>query len=157
MKAEEFFKSKTLLFSAAGLGAVLVLALIFSAGVLVGLEKARFSYRWNDDNFRRAALKTMPAPPQFLDNGYLNSHGATGAVVKITGSQLTIKGLDGNEKIASVASSTVIRQDNTDIKPADLKVNDHIVIIGSPQNDGSIEAKLIRVLDDPGQSLPPPF
>jgi Domain of unknown function (DUF5666) len=156
MKAEDFFKSKILLLTAAGLGAVLALALVFSVGVMAGQEKARFSYRWNDDNFRRAAVKNMSAGAVFLDRGYFDGHGAIGAVTNIESGRLTLKGLDGNEKNVSLGSSTVIRLDEANIKPGDLKVNDHVVVIGSPENDGSIDARLIRVLDDPGEG-PLPF
>ena len=36
------------------------------------------------------------------------------------------------------------------IKVSDLKVDEAITVIGSPTDDGKIEAKFIRVLPEPG-------
>lgn len=154
MKPEEFFKSKRFFWAATSVAAVLAMALIFSAGVLVGVEKARFSYRWNDSNFLRATAKNSPGPA-FLDSGYLNGHGATGAINKINGADLTILDIGGHEKIITLSGGVTIRQDNSNIAPGGLKVGDHIVVIGSPQDNGSISATLIRVLDDPGHPPAP--
>ena len=38
-----------------------------------------------------------------------------------------------------------------------LKVGDHVVIIGSPNEEGQIEAKLIRVFNGELRGLPIPY
>ena len=41
--------------------------------------------------------------------------------------------------------STAIKEGDKTIKPEDLKVDDRVVIIGSPKDDGTIEAKFVRI------------
>lgn len=146
MKAEDFFNSKTLFRLSLGTAAVLLLAIVFAAGVFVGLEKARFSYRWGDDHFLRAEAG-RPPHPGFLDNSYFNGHGAVGVIGKISGGQIFVTGVDENEKIINLEDNTIIRKGRLSVKLGDLKVNDKIAVIGDPQDDGSIGAKLIHVLE----------
>ena len=49
------------------------------------------------------------------------------------------------ETAVLVSDTTVIRRGRETIKPADLKTDNHIVIIGSPTEQGQIDAKLIRL------------
>ena len=54
------------------------------------------------------------------------------------------------EKTIIVNGKTVIRKFRDALKSADLKVNDSVVVVGDPNEEGQIEAKLIRVFDPKG-------
>ena len=159
MNAQQFFQSKQFKWTLAGIGGVIILLLVFQAGVWVGFRKADYSYRWGD-NYHR-----MFGGPRggFMHGGmddmmgrdFTSGHGTAGAIVKIDGNNLVIKGQDGVEKIAVVTAATSVRRGNADIKLADLKADESVVVIGSPRDDGSIDAKIIRVFDAANPPPPP--
>ncbi len=128
----------------AGLAAII---LIFGAGVFVGGMKARFSYRWAENyqkNFagpRGGFMNGFPARP---GNDFIESHGVFGQIIKIN-SDLVINGQNNVERIVIISSSTTIQKARQTITKDDLKVGDNVTVIGSPDDQGQIEAKLIRV------------
>jgi len=131
-----------------GLGVFIVSALIFKTGMFVGAMKANFSYRWAENyhkNFAgpRAGFFGDWRMPPFSD--FIEGHGTVGEIIKIEGNNLIVKGRENIEKIVLVNEKTVIKSGFKDIKISDLKVGDMIVIIGSPNEAGQIDAKLIRV------------
>jgi len=134
-----------------GLLAIIVIVLVFGLGVLVGERKAKFSYRWAENYHRMFAgpkvgflgnLKMPPLPP--FDE-FIEGHGTVGEIIKIEGNNLVVKGKRDIEKAILVNEKTVIKSGFKNIKISDLKIGDIIVIIGSPNDKGQIEAKLIRV------------
>jgi hypothetical protein len=134
-----------------GLLSIIVLVLIFGLGVFVGEKKAKFSYLWAENYHRMFAgpkagflgnLKMPPFPP--FDE-FIEGHGTFGEIIKIEGNNLVVKGRGNVEKVIVVTEKTVIKSGRKDIKLSDLKIGDVIVIIGSPNDKGQIEAKLIRV------------
>jgi hypothetical protein len=76
---------------------------------------------------------------------FIEGHGTFGEIIKIEGNNLVVKGRGNVEKVIIVTEKTVIKSGREDIKFSDLKIGDMIVIIGSPNDKGQIEAKLIRV------------
>jgi len=128
-----------------GLGIAIVLFLVFEVGMTVGYQKAMFSYRWVDhyqENFMPRGDFSRP------DKGFINPHGAMGDIIKIDSSLLTIKGPDEVEKPVLLKSDTAIERGFDIIKPSDLKVGDHVIVIGAPNDSGQVEAKLLRVMPD---------
>ena len=130
-------------------GAVILLLLVFKVGVFVGYKKASFSYKWGENYHRNFAgpregffgdLKCVLGDKDFID-----AHCIFGTIIKIDGNIILIKGKDNVESAVLVSNTTVIRRGRKTIKPADLKTDDHIVIIGSPNDQGQIEARLIRL------------
>jgi len=156
MTFEEFIKSKKFKIGFCVTLCVLVAFLIFGAGVFVGLEKAKFSYRFSD-NYYRTFTRPVPGPipggPKMfmLDHEYMNPHGSGGTVIKVGTNSVTIKEDSGLEKNIIVESDTSIKDGRMDLKLNALKINDQIVVIGSPDNNGEITAKLIRVIPNPLQ------
>jgi hypothetical protein len=134
-----------------GLLAIVAIVLVFGLGVFVGEKKAKFSYHWAENYHRMFAgpkagflgnLKMPPFPP--FDE-FIEGHGTFGEIIKIEGNNLVVKGRGNVEKVIVVTEKTVIKSGRKDIKFSDLKIGDMIVIIGSPNDKGQIEAKLIRV------------
>lgn len=125
--------------------AVLVLLVVFGTGVFVGLEKARFSYRWGENYFRNFAGPR----PMSLDRGYLNAHGIAGAILKIGEDGLVIQDKDGDERNILITEQTMIKRGPTSANITQLKTGEYIVSIGSPNNEGEINAKFIRIMPGP--------
>ena len=96
--------------------------------------------------------------PPFPPGDFIESHGTFGEIIKING-DLVIKGRDNTEKIIIIKDDTTIEKGRTAIKKEELKVGDQVVVIGSPNDQGQIEAKLIRVFGkgDMGMAPQPPL
>jgi len=134
-----------------GLAGFVVIVLIFSAGMFVGGTKARFSYRWAESYHKNFAgpragffvdWRTLPPPGDFIEG-----HGTFGEIIKINDSDLIVKGQGDVEKVILITKDTTIERGRDTLKKDELKVGDSIVIIGSPNEEGQIEAKLIRVFN----------
>jgi hypothetical protein len=76
----------------------------------------------------------------------MNAHGSDGQILKIAGNTITIKGRNGVEQNILVDAGTSIKNNQLDLKITDLKVNDNIVVFGSPDDSGQVLAKLIRIV-----------
>ena len=129
---------------------------IFQAGVMVGYRKAAFSYNWGNSYYRTFGERGggFSHGPQMMGN-FLNAHGATGRIVKITLPTFIIEGGEDHvEKEILVKDNTIIRRFRDTLTSSDLKIDDFVVIIGSPNDTSQIEAKLIRLLPLPPESAP---
>jgi len=144
-----------------------VIVLIFSVGMVVGGMKAKFSYRWAESYHKNFAgprsgffgdWRNMPPLPE----DFIEGHGAFGEIIELspsTGSEqesFVIKGRGDIEKIIIVTEDTIIKKGTETIKDG-LKVGDHLVIIGSPNEEGQIEAKLIRIFNGEEEIGGPPM
>jgi len=139
--------------------------LVFATGVAVGYHKASFSYSWGENyhrNFggpREGFFFTMRAP--FGPNDFANSHGTFGTIANITLPTFIVQGERDVEKAVLVRGDTAIRRFMEQATSSDLKVGDRVVVIGEPNAEGRIVAKLIRVMPAglPGPlsgTVPPP-
>ena len=124
---------------------LLVLVVVFGAGMLAGSEKAEFSEHW-EANYRPNVFGIMLRPPMSL-----NAHGVDGPIVKLNQGSLVVEDGDGSEKTVLISPSTTIREDGNTIGFSELKLNDHVVVIGSPNDQGEVNAIIIRIMDDGGQ------
>lgn len=143
-----------------GVAIVTFVAIVFAAGVGVGLHKARYSYQWGENyerNFaggpqRRSMGPGGPDGPMgFFGEGgreMRNANGLAGTVVSITDNLVVIKDNQDKENTITVSDRTIIKAGRDDIKLADLKADDRIVVIGKPNDNGAVEADLIRVFDN---------
>ncbi|MCX6721253.1 MAG: hypothetical protein NT026_01470 [Candidatus Staskawiczbacteria bacterium] len=124
---------------------------VFGTGVFVGGMKARFSYRWAENYHRNFGGpgngfmfdEKMPPP----NNEFIEGHGTFGQIIKIGDSDLVIKGQDNVEKVVVFAKDITITIGRRTITKTDLKIGEQVVVIGSPNEQGQIEAKLIRIFD----------
>lgn len=140
-----FFGNKMAIVTIASLGGLILLVGTFAAGLNIGRREARFSESWGryyPQNFGYV----MP-PPESGRMMMFNAHGVFGTILSIDKNTLTIKGTDNTEKTVLISSGTTIRQNTQDLKTMDLKVNQQIVVIGTPNEQGQINAELIRILN----------
>lgn len=144
MEIDKITESKAFKYFMVIVPVLIILILVFGLGVYVGYRKAKFSYSWGENyekNFpkKRGFLGFMPGD-------IMNAHGTVGSVSEINGNIIVLKDNDGTQKsILTSSSTTVISRPGTDLKLQDIKVNDAITVIGMPNNQGQIEAKLIRI------------
>lgn len=155
-KVAKVFESKMTLGVLYTVGIIIVGLLIFSAGVRVGFHKASFGRAWGENYERNFGMMGPGRPPfGFGRDSYPNAHGATGKIIKTELPNIIVQDKDNTEKVVLIKDDTVIQQMMQNIKASDLAVDQYIVVIGSPNDKGQIEAKFIRVMPF-GAPLPPP-
>lgn len=153
MEFKELIKSKPFTAALAIFGVLALLLITFGAGVSFGYHRAVFSHRFGENyerNFGR------PGPRGFIDNPGMPGHGAAGRIVETASSSLIIADPREGEASIVVTSSTQIRRFNDNLTLADLKAGDFIVVIGSPDEQGRIQARFIRVMPSPPAAPPAP-
>ena len=133
------------------LAMMVVLVFVFSTGVFVGQEKAKFSRAWGENYYGNIMGPNQRGLRGFMDFGRpgFNAHSGLGQIIRIEGNGLIIKGLDNVEKTIAVDDKTAIQKFRQSLKISDLKVDEFVVVIGRPNNQGQIEARLIRVMPAP--------
>lgn len=156
-KIKKIIGSKTLTHVIYVLGVLVVAALIFHAGSVVGFRKAEFGHAWEEhyeENFgTMGRMNPMGGPADFgMMSDFPNAHGAAGKIIKVEPSDVIVEDRDGTEKVILFDDDTDLREGRDSISTTDLKVDDFAVVIGSPNDQGQIEAKMIRVMPAPGGS-----
>jgi len=149
MDPQKIFQSKIFKKVLGGIGIAALALLVFQAGILVGYRKAVFGYRWGENyhrNFGGPREGLFGHMRELGANDLMNSHGTFGKIIKIELPHITVEGENKTEKIILVNNTVTIRKFRDTVTPADLKINDYIVVIGEPNDAGQVEAKLIRVL-----------
>jgi len=154
---KKFFQNRDVLrWVIIGLAGFVILVLVFGAGVKVGTLKARYSYRWADNyhkNFAGPRGGFLGDWQRFPAGDFIGGHGAFGEIIEIKDNGFVIKGRENVEKVIITNQETTITKGRETTKDG-LKVGDRVVIIGSPNEEGQIEAKLIRVFDEETKRLP---
>lgn len=135
---------KWIIVGLAGFGAIV---LIFGAGIVVGGAKAKFSYRWAESyhkNFAGPRSGFFGNWRSFPRGDLIEGHGAFGEIIELKDDSFVIKGRNDIEKLIVVTERTIIKKGQENAK-GELQIGDRVVVIGSPNDEGQIEAKLIRV------------
>ena len=132
------------------LGGVIVLLLMFTLGAMVGYRQAVFAGRFGDNYYHNFYGPTVGRP-------FFNPHGAAGEVIDLSSSTISIKDFDGDEHSILVFPGTVIRKGDNTIVLTGINVGDMITVIGTPNESGQVEAKLVRVLTSPSSVPRTPY
>jgi len=147
---------KNLKWIIAGIALFIIIVLTFTMGVLVGQERAQFSFRWAENYHRvfggppRGLLGNLPA------RSFINGHGLFGSVVSIDKSDIIVKDHDDEaEKDVVYSSQTSVVSPHGTVQVSDIKIGDIVVVIGSPDDQGRINATFIRILPPNTPSLRP--
>ncbi|HTK04068.1 MAG TPA: hypothetical protein VL500_00630 [Candidatus Eisenbacteria bacterium] len=129
--------------------AIIVLLLVFHAGKAAGYHKARFSRGWEENYHRNFAGPRGGFRGDFREKEFIDAHGTFGQILTTDGATLVIKGRDGVEKTIILSANTSINRFRDAIAASDLKADDFVVVIGEPDDQGRIAAKLVRVMPAP--------
>ena len=149
MDIKKTFQSKPFATVLVLIGILIIGLLIFQAGIFVGYHKAGYSFRLGQDYYRTFGQERGAFPENMPGYGFPNPNGAVGKIIKISLPTLIIDDQTGVEKVALITNDTLIRQFRNMLSAKDLKVNDFVVIIGSPNSQNQIEARLIRLIPPP--------
>ncbi|MFA4999422.1 MAG: hypothetical protein WC519_01710 [Parcubacteria group bacterium] len=148
MNIKEFFESKTFKKIMIGVGIFIGILIVLQLGIRIGYRKASTSYRAGD-NFRmifggQMSGRAFMAPP--APDSFFSAHGATGTIIGINLPRIAIETPENVERSVLITDKTEIKKLRDSIKPEELRMEDKIVVIGSPNSPGEIEARLIRYL-----------
>jgi hypothetical protein len=136
---KKMFESKKVLVIMCIIGVLIIFAGIFKAGETIGFHRASFRCNWGSNyekNF--GMMRGFDDLP--------NANGSIGKIIKVELSTIVVQDRDGLEKVILIGDDTVIRLMMQNVASFYLKVNDSVVVIGSPNAQGQIEAKLIRIM-----------
>lgn len=134
-----------------GLLAIVVIVLVFGVGILVGEKRAKFSYRWAEQYhklFAGPSLGFFRDWRNFPRGEFIEAYGAFGEIIELKGNEFVIKGKENVEKVILITEKTIIQKGREKLKKEDLKVGNFVVVIGSPNEEGKIEAKMIRIFNE---------
>jgi hypothetical protein len=152
-RIQNFFKSKAFMRILYVLGGIVVALAIFQAGVFVGYRKASFSLGLGNNYYRAFGGHDRRAPFGLApDDEFSEGHGAIGRIVRVSLPSFVVATPDNLEKTVVITGDTAIRRFRDAATPNDLKVDQYVVVLGSPNSQSQIEAKLIRLLPPPPPS-----
>ncbi len=154
MDIKKIYESKNAHYIFFGLCALILGLLIFEAGVLVGFKKAEFSEELGG-NYYRAFGPAQDRTGGFFREDVAGGHGASGKIVRINLPTFVVSSPDNTEKVILINDDTLIRRFRDEVEAEDMTVNDFAVVLGTPDTQGHIVAKLVRLLPQASPSPTP--
>lgn len=143
-KIQAFLASHTFVKILTAIGCLIILIVVFEAGVATGYHKASFAYHWEENyehNFGR------PESPFMMGARAMpNPHGGAGMIASVTLPTFVIVGGSEDEKVVRIASTTVIRNGAAAVDATQLSPGMTATVIGTPNDEGEIQAELIRIM-----------
>lgn len=146
---KNYFQSPAVSKVILALAILLVILLIFQVGVLVGYRRGIFSSDWNSAYDRGMDDPHFIFAPFIHDGDDINPHGTIGQIVSVHLPSLLIKGSTTAEQTITISSSTTLRFMHSTASTADLAPGDQVIVIGEPQQNGTIDAVFIRIMSQP--------
>ncbi len=142
-----FVNSHTFVKVLAVLGTLIIALFIFEAGVVVGFHKASFASHWQENY-----AHNFGGPGGFFNTQVPNPHGTAGKIVSLSLPTFVVAGPDENERTVELDDDTIIRDGAATVDSNDLTVGKFVVIIGTPNDNGIVDARLVRIMPAPGTS-----
>jgi hypothetical protein len=130
------------------LGGLIVLLVVFQAGVFVGFHKASIGFGFDEHAFRAYREHFHRGPMGMPLDDFPEAHGALGRVILVSLPTLIVEE-KGNTKIVRIGERTVVRRGHDKVSPTNIAPEDFVVVIGSPNDMSEIDAKFIRILPPP--------
>lgn len=81
-----------------------------------------------------------------LGGPFMDTHGMAGTILRIDGPALIINGRDQRERVVFTDPMTTVQSFRRGPDAQQVRVYDHIVVIGDPNAQGHVVAKFIRIL-----------
>jgi hypothetical protein len=145
MDFKNIHQSKTIRGIIIGIGTTILILCILFVGMNIGEHRARFAGQFGD-NFEKNFMGPRSGMMGSFNERLPGGHGAVGEIISINLPQIIINGSDNLEKTVLISASTTVRQFQKNIQGANLKVGDFVTVIGNPNDNGQVEAKLIRIM-----------
>lgn len=129
---------------------LVVLLLVFRLGLNLGLRQGAFTCQWSENYHRNFG---GPPPGGFMqalgNDESVRAHGVFGQVIGTATGTLLIKQNDGVETSVAVTDDSVIEMFRQRVPITEVHVNEMVVVIGEPNDQGQITAAFIRILPPP--------
>lgn len=134
---------------AAVLAAAALLAGAFALGVRVGAAQA----------YRAGYHDVLPPPPPPSTRTWLSGHGILGTVeqVDLNTRLITVRSERGVYSLVQVGEGTLLERWGQTVDLAKVRPGERIVVIGAPDDQGHVVARVVRLLDVPGKTRPLPL
>lgn len=133
--------------------AAIILLATFQAGVHVGFHKAGFSGHMGEKYYRAFGEGRHGFAGNIDEHGFPSAHGAIGRVIKTASSSLVVVGPDRIEKTVNISRDTEVLRFRDKVSYADITPGTYVVVIGSPNDNAEITARLIRILPPPPEGF----
>jgi hypothetical protein len=144
----QFVKSKLFAGVVMGVAITLVVICIFEAGVALGYHEATFSSHWGENY-----STNFGGTDYGLDSHQPTAHGSIGKILSVSTSgattTLVVDGDSHPEQKVLVDSDTTIRSQENTMTVSSLTAGTYVVILGTPDDQGVIDAKLVRIVPSP--------
>lgn len=138
---------------------IIVLIIVLLAGVgsfMLGRETTLFRGSKINNGIMRNEDERGMMGRSYGDGGMMEGRGMmggygrentriSGEVTAINGNQITIKDNDSNQYTVNISDTTSYRNNAGIAKASDLKVNNSVLVIGSSNSSGEINATLIEI------------
>jgi hypothetical protein len=153
-----FFRSRLFLGIVLGIILMLVVTCIFEAGVAVGFHEATFSSHWGANYGKNFGDENSPSNTLFPGSNGPTPDGLMGKVISITSATgsstdstttLIISSPNKPEEKVLDDTDTTIRDHENTVTLSDIKVGSYVVVLGTPDAQGEIDANLIRLVPSP--------
>jgi hypothetical protein len=151
---KEFVRSRQFTAVIIALGLVITLLIVLRLGIAIGYQRAIFASRFGEQ-YQNNFVGPRRTPPGF-GGPMMDAHGGFGEILKIDSNLITVRDQDGTEKSILSSTSTTIREFSNTLSLSDLKVGENIAVIGEPNSSGQVDARLIRVIPQPGPAQQTP-
>ena len=145
MNIKKIIESRRGRYTLGGLIILMILIIVLKIGIEVGYKEAYFSSKLGD-NYSKNFLGERGQMMNFLSSGIPGGHGASGTVVRVTPPTMLVATQDNLEKTIRWNDDTTVRKYRNSVDGSEIKVNDSVVVIGYPNDDGEIVARLIRIV-----------
>lgn len=145
-KIKVLYANKSLRLGLYIVGALFILCVVFQAGLFVGYHKANFAGNWGKNYERNFGIDRSDSFGGMMFGRLPTSRGSSGKVLSVNLPNFVIADRDGVEKNILITDKTIIRNGLENSSSTSIKSDDEVVVLGEPNNQGQIEAKLIRVM-----------
>jgi hypothetical protein len=147
------------------LGGLIVIFLAFGLGVRVGEGRVGFAKGLDANYFQdfpgivvRGGQVSVAVPANIRASGMMPVpvvvHGLAGTVLAVAPPIIAVQDGQNNEQSVMVATGTIIREYDGTIMVSGITVGDQVAVIGSPNADGQVVARFIRVFPASSSSFP---
>ncbi len=146
---KKIFGTKWVVWTLSIIGMIAGISIIFFSGMVFGNHRADYRCAFGD-RYEKMFFgeKGNPMMPGFNPKEDIRAFGASGKIISIASSTIIVADLSGAEKIISTDAQTQIKSGTTTTSLLDLKVGQNVTVFGGPAQDGSITARLVRVMPE---------
>lgn len=138
------------------IGAITLMFLGILIGQAVGERRAAHYGKWQQNyerNFFGSPLR-MPGIPLGRSPIPLKGHALLGEVLTVDKNTISLKGRNDIEQSVLIDDQTIIRKDNEPGSRDDLTAGSKVAVFGRPNDEGQVQARLIRIFPDNENLLP---